>query len=158
MTVTQRFWIPAGIVLLALLAARAQFALNAREPSPKTDQTAKPKMQCPMMAGMKGMKVFADGPAVLLSRAGELRLTNKQKQQLADIREKARQRARNVLTAEQQKMLKGTPRGPLSMMDLAMMRMKTMKKPHGMMCPMCMKMMKMKLMKEKKTRSGKRKP
>lgn len=153
MTRMQRFWIPAGIVLLTLAMTAFPLPLNAKAPAQKAGKPAKPQMQCPMMAGMKGMKFFADSPAVLLSRAEELGLTDKQKKRLERIQEKARRKAHEVLTAEQQKTLKDAPKGRLSMMDLAMTRMKTMmagKKPHGMMCPTCMKMMMQKMQSRKK--------
>ena len=90
------------------------------------------------------MKMFGDSPAVLLSQADELGLSDEQKKQLQEIEQSASQKARKVLTVDQQGKLKGLPDGPLSMMDLCSMRMKKMmgqKQKKGMMCPMCMKMM-----------------
>lgn len=147
-------WIPAGIVLLALAITQTHLPLSAEGPASRADNTAKPKMkmQCPMMSSMKGMKVFSDGPAVLLSRAEELGLTAKQKKRLEKIQQKARRKAHGVLTAEQREKLKDSPKGRLSMMEIAMRRMKKMKgqkEQHGMMCPMCMKMMRKKMSSQK---------
>lgn len=144
MTIKRTPWLTAGIVVLAAAVSLAQTPKDERQPAGKADESAKAMMQCPMMASMKGMQTFADSPSVLLSQADELGLTAKQKKRLEKIQQKARQKAQDVLTAEQQKKLEDYPKGRISMMDLAMMRMKRMmgqKKQQGMMCPMCMKMM-----------------
>jgi hypothetical protein len=153
MTMKRTLWIPAGIIVVA--AAGLAQAQDKEKPAQKADESAKPKMQsqCPMMASMKGMKTFADSPAVLLSQAEELGLSEGQKKRLQEIQEQARQDARDVLTIKQQETLKESPKGPLSMMDLGMMRMKKMmrqKEQKGMMCPMCMKMMQKKAQSEEK--------
>jgi hypothetical protein len=162
MTMKQRLWIPAGIVLLALAVTQAHLPLSAEGPSRNADKSAKPKMQCqcPMMASMKGMQTFADSPGVLLSQAKDLGLTDKQKKRIEEILQSARKQARAVLTADQQAKLKDSPQGPLSMMDLCMMRMKKMmgqKKQQGMMCPCCLKMMQKKLQSKGKEHGKKHK-
>lgn len=154
MTMKQTLWIPAGIVVLAAAVSLAQ-ARDKEKPTQKADESAKPKMQCqcPMMASMKGIKTFADSPAVLLSQGEELGLSEGQKKRLQEIQEQARQDARDVLSIKQQETLKESPKGPLSMMDLGMMRMKKgmgQKEQKGMMCSMCMKMMQKKAQSEEK--------
>ena len=151
--------IPAGLVLLAVTLSQAQVPQQAGEKPPKSDETAKPMMQCPMMAGMQGLKMYADSPAVLLWEADDLKLTDKQKKRLRKIADSARQKALKLMTPEQQAKLKKLPNEPMSIMDLSMARMKDKmdhNMPHAMMCPMCMQMMqkmqKMKMM-QKKTES-----
>lgn len=122
--------------------------------SAKESEEGKSMMQCPMMAGLKGLDLFADSPEVLRSRAEGLGLSEKQVEQLEEIEESARLKAREVLTEEQQDQLKETPEGRLSMMELSRMRAMKMKKDgDGMMCPMCMKMMQK--MKQQKGEKGK---
>ncbi len=156
MTMKQTFGIPAGLVLLAVTLSQAQVPQDAKKKSPKADQTAKPMMQCPMMASMQGLKMFADSPAALLSEANDLELTEKQKKRLRKIEESARQKALKLMTPEQQAKLKKFPKEPLSIMELSMIHLKNKQKqnePHAMMCPMCMQMMqkmqKMKMMQNK---------
>lgn len=137
-------WVLACVIPLAAVAL-AQASQNADEPAEKAKTPD--MMQCPMMACMKGMEMYADSPAVLLSQAEELELSDEQKEQLEEIEQSARQQARAVLTAEQQEQVSESPKGLLSMKDLCMMRMKNMTGRGGqkhMMCPMCMKMMKKK--------------
>lgn len=117
-------------------------------------------MMCPMMESLDGLALHADSPALLLARAEELKLTKDQRQRLEQAVESARRQARQVLTAEQRKELEDAPEGPLTMMDLCMLRMKEMKgKPKGkeMMCPMCERMMKMREQKAGKPRPEKKK-
>lgn len=103
------------------------------------------KMECPMMAGLKGIDLFADSPAVLQADAKNLKLTEQQLEQLSEIEQSARQRARELLTDEQRQQLEESPDAPLSLMELGMRRMKHMQDgDKGQMCPMCMKMMRMK--------------
>jgi hypothetical protein len=91
-------------------------------------------MQCPMMAGMRGIQMYSDGPVMLLARAKELG---------HEIEKSARAKARSLLTDEQRGQLKDLPQKRLSMMELSRLQMKKMmatKQADGM-CPMCMKMM-----------------
>jgi hypothetical protein len=100
-------------------------------------------MQCPMMAGMRGIQMYSDGPVMLLARAKELGLSNEQKEKLHEIEKSARAKARSLLTDEQRGQLKDLPQKRLSMMELSRLQMKKMmatKQADGM-CPMCMKMM-----------------
>ena len=161
MTMKGKFGVSAGFVLLAVTLSQAQVPQDAGKKPLKADQNAKTMMQCPMMAGIKGLTMFADSPAALLSEADDLKLTDKQIKKLRKIEESARQKALKLLTPEQQEQLKKFPKEPLSIMQLSMARMKNRKeqdKPHGLMCPMCMQMMqkmqKMKMM-QKKTESKK---
>lgn len=139
MTMKRMLWIPAGIVVLAAAVGLAQAPQDKEKPPQKADESAKPMMQCPMMAGMKGMKMFADSPAALLARAEELGLDVKQKRQLEEIEEAARLQTRKVLSDKQWEQLRKAPPGRLSMMEMARMGMKGKKKDGC--CPMCMKMM-----------------
>lgn len=97
-------------------------------------------MMCPMMAGLSKLRMFPDSPAALLNRADDLGLDAKQKKQLEEIEESARQQARKVLTDKQREELGKAPLAPLSMMEMARMGMKG-KKMEGC-CPMCAEMMK----------------
>ena len=114
-----------------------------------------------MMAGMKGIKLTAASPPLLLARADELKLTDDQKQELKSIAEEAQRKATMALTTQQQSMLGESPDKAMSMMDVVMMRSKQMKddKSDGM-CPMCKKKMKgmKKMMKGKKSGREKSSP
>lgn len=119
-------------------------AENPQEEAEDTPETSKPKMEmmCPMMAGLKGVDLYADSPTLLAARAEELGLSEEQKKQLEKIATSARQNARDLLTAEQRDALEELPEGPLSMMQISKMRMKKMAESDSkMMCPMCMKKM-----------------
>lgn len=134
-------WMLAGVIPVAAVAL-AQAPRTAEEPVENAKGSA--MMQCPMMACMKGMKMYADSPAVLLSQAEEFELSDEQQQQLEEIEQAARQKARAVLTAKQQEKVGESPKDPLSMKKLCMMRMKKMMEQNGQkqtMCPMCMKVM-----------------
>lgn len=98
---------------------------------------------CPMMAGLKGVELHADSPALLTARADELNLTDEQARELRQIAERAREQAREVLNEEQREELAEAPEGPLSPMQIARMRIKarTGDQEQGQMCPMCLRMM-----------------
>lgn len=143
----------AGVILASLLATSFQsiaFAQDSLQTTNGIDKKTDSKPMCPMMAGMKGLKLTADSPPLLLARAGELKLTDEQKQELKSIAEEAQRKATMVLTAEQQSMLGESPAKAMSMMEVAMMRSKDMRgdKSDGM-CPMCKKKMEG-MMKEKR--------
>jgi len=150
-----------GVMIAAAVLVTAGFAYHTdaqdTNPSADTDQSqttdkaeSKDKsgmMQCPMMAAMKDIQLFADSPPVLLGQAQNLELTEKQKQQIQAIGESARKQALGVLNAKQREQLADSPEGPLSMMALAKLQKKGAsdeEKSEGM-CPMCMKMMRMKM-------------
>lgn len=100
------------------------------------------QMQCPMMASLKEVGLFADCPNVLLSQEKQLQLTQEQQQRLREIQESAREQARDVLTEEQQEKLEDAPQGRLSMMQLARLDLdKGDAEDRSRMCPMCMRMM-----------------
>lgn len=148
MTTKRMLWIAAAIVSLATTIGLASDPPEEGHLDHEAGKSAKPMMQCPMMAGMSGIKMSADSPMLLLSQAEELGLSEEQQKKLDEIANAARQQARKLLTPEQQEKLKGFPEGSLTMMDLCKMRMKKMmaeKKQDGMMCPMCMKMMREKM-------------
>ena len=109
---------------------------------------------CPMMAGLNGIRLTSDSPPLLMARADELKLTEKQKQELKSIAEEAQRKAAKILTAEQQSILGESTNEAMSMMEIAMMRSKDMRNESGM-CPMCKRKMegmrKMKMMKGKKS-------
>ena len=115
-----------------------------REPQQKQAQ-GKPKMQmmCPMMAGLKGVNLYADSPELVLARDTDLELTEQQRTELEKILETARNKAREALTAQQREQLEQAPEGPLSMMQLAKLLKKndSSEGESRQMCPMCMKMM-----------------
>lgn len=148
----------AGVILAAVLAVSLQSLTFAQESTQATndrDKETQSKPMCPMMAGLKGIKLTADSPPFLMAQAEELELTEQQKQELKRIAEEAQRKASNVLTAEQQSMLGESPDKAMSMMEVAMMRSKDMKDDKSGMCPMCKKkmegMMKMKMMKGQKS-------
>lgn len=122
-------------------AALAEGGEKPTAPAPGKD--AEPVMRCPMMAGVDHLRLHADSPAVLLARAKELGLTDKQVERLKKVQESARERARAVLTDKQLAGMKGDPSGPLSVPELSRMQGSKAKDGggKGMMCPMCMKMM-----------------
>ncbi len=109
---------------------------------------SKMAMSCPMMAGLKGIKLHADAPPLLLARTEELKLTDEQQLELAVIGKEAREKAQAVLTADQKNML-GDSTEAMSMMEVAMMRAKKMDQDDSKMCPKCMKMMQKKMDKMK---------
>lgn len=143
------------VLLVGLAAYGVQAALRAQEEknkergqaaAAKQDQKdAKMGMMCPMMHAMKGIRLHADSPALLLGRQDALKLSDQQVEKLKDIAESTRRDARQVLTEDQRQELAEAPQGPLSMMDVCQLRMQEMKgkdQESGAMCPMCMKMMK----------------
>lgn len=139
----------AGAVLRAGAGAQEQDAPNARNQRQDRGQQERPQaegqMQCPMMAGLKGVELFADSPAVLLAQAKELKLTEQQVQQLERLEESTRTQVRKLLTEEQRQQLEDAPKDRLSMMELCMHRMQNMPSGQdgqaGPMCPMCKQMM-----------------
>ncbi|WP_430453368.1 hypothetical protein [Rhodopirellula europaea] len=147
----------AGVVFAALLAVSLQSLAFAQESTLETndrDKEAESKPMCPMMAGLKGIKLTADSPPLLMARADELKLTEEQKQELKSIAEEAQRKAAKLLTADQKSMIDKSPDKAMSMMEIAMMRSKGMKgDKSGDMCPMCMK--KMEGMKKKMMMKGK---
>lgn len=138
----------AGTMAYALFAT-AQGQEAERQADGKAEsQERQPMMQCPMMAGLKNIEMFPNSPALLLARAEELNLSDEQRQELEEIEQAARQKAHQVLDAEQQEKFKDAPDERQSMMELSQMQMKGMGgegKMEGM-CPMCMKMMGEKMM------------
>ena len=119
---------------------RAQKRGNARPERDRADMM----MQCPMMSGLKGIDLFADSPTVLQAQKEDLKLTEQQIEQLQQIEQTARRQARELLTEQQREQLQDSPKGPLSMMELSVMRMPKTGKAPEQMCPMCMRMMRMK--------------
>ena len=102
-------------------------------------------MSCPMKAGLEGIKLHADAPPLLMARVEELNLTESQQTQLAAIGMEAREKAQRILTNQQREQI-GDSTEPMSMMEVAMMRVKKMDEDSSKkMCPMCMKMMKEKM-------------
>ncbi len=157
----------AGVILALLLTVSPQsltsaFAQDASQTTNDIDKNSESEPMCPMMAGMKGIKLTADSPPLLMARADELKLTDEQKQKLKSIAEEAQRKSTKVLTAQQQSMLGESPGKAMSMMEVAMMRSKGMKddKSDGM-CPMCQKKMaemkKIKMLNGKKNDGGKSK-
>ena len=139
----------AGAILFAAAAAQEQDAPNARNQRQDRGQRERPQaevqMQCPMIAGLKGVELFADSPPVLLAQAEKLELTDDQVQQLERIEESTRQQVRRLLSEEQRQQLQEAPKDRLSMMELCMLRMQDMPAAQdgqaGPMCPMCKQMM-----------------
>lgn len=144
-----------SMILLMMATLTAAVALRSgagaqtptKEAASERGQPDETMMQCPMMAGLKGIDLFGDSPVVLKAKAKDLKLTEQQLDRLKEIEQSARQQARELLTDEQRQQLEPSPDRPLSLMELSMSRMKHMQdggKP-SQMCPMCMKkMMKMK--------------
>lgn len=114
----------------------------ARKDSDKqpATETAEGAMMCPMIVGLSKLRMFPDSPAAILNRADDLGLDAKQKKQLEEIEESARQQARKVLTDKQCEKLGKAPLAPLSMMETARMGMKG--KKIECCCPMCAETMK----------------
>ena len=135
-----------GYGLQSFALAQNSDQAEAKQAEPK----AKMDMMCPMMAGLKGVELYADSPALLKARAEELGLEQEQKERLEEIAESARQQARDVLNAKQRQQLQQAPEGPLSMMQVAKMRAEAAGENDSKeMCPMCMQMMKkMKMQRE----------
>ncbi|QEG41248.1 hypothetical protein [Roseimaritima ulvae] len=135
----------AGVVFAALLALSLQSLAFAQESTQETNDRGnetESKPMCPMMAGLKGIKLTADSPPLLMAQADELKLTEEQKQELKSIAEEAQRKAADVLTADQKSMIGKSPDRAMSMMEIAMMRSKGVKgDKSGDMCPMCMKKM-----------------
>ncbi|WP_345327537.1 hypothetical protein [Novipirellula rosea] len=144
-----------GIVLVALLAVSRQSPVQAQDDSKASGQNDKMSMECPMMTGLKGIKLTADSPPLLMARAEELELTDEQQQKLKAIAQEAQRQATEVLTADQRSMIGESSGKAMSMMEIAMMRSKKMDGGESdMMCPMCKQkmegMMKGKMMKKMK--------
>lgn len=153
----------AGAILALLIAISLQsltcaFAQDLSPATNDVDKNTESKPMCPMMAGMKGIKLTADSPPLLMARADELKLTDEQKQELKSIAEEAQRKSTKVLTAQQQSMLGESPGKAMSMMEVAMMRFKDVNddKSDGM-CPMCKKKMD-EMMKVKKRNGDESKP
>ncbi|QDT02959.1 hypothetical protein K227x_13380 [Rubripirellula lacrimiformis] len=151
-----RLGVGVGVTLLSLLAFSYQVPAGAQENSKASGENGKKmSMECPMITGLKGIKLTADSPPLLMARAEELNLTDEQQQQLKAIAQQAQRQATEVLTADQRSMLGETPGKAMPMMEIAMMRsMKMGEAESDMMCPMCKKkmegMMKGKMMKNMK--------
>lgn len=145
-----------GVILLALIAASPQSPAQAKDDSKASGQNDKKmSMECPMMTGLKGIKLTADSPPLLMARAEELKLTDEQQQKLKAIAQEAQRQATEVLTADQRSMIGKSSGKAMSMMEIAMMRSKKMDEGESdMMCPMCKQkmegMMKGKMMKKMK--------
>ena len=110
------------------------------------EQAEKPMMQCPMMQAMKSIDLHASSPDVLIARAEQLNLSEKQQTKLRAISEKARKQARKVLNEAQQKQLDAGESGPLTPMELVKLvakdhKQSTQSSEKKMTCPMCQKMM-----------------
>ena len=137
------------LLMVAPLAAVAVFRSGAgAQDEPRAEQRvggqqrdqADMMMNCPMMAGLKGINLFADSPTFLLAQAKDLKLSEQQVEQLEQIQQTARRQARELLTDQQREQLPATAK-PLSMMEICMTRMPKTGQPPEQMCPMCMKMM-----------------
>ena len=153
----------AGVILALLITISLQslpgaLAQDSSQTTNDIDKKTESMPMCPMMAGMKGIKLTADSPPLLMARADELQLTDVQKQELKSIAEEAQRKATKVLTKQQQSMLGESPGKVMSMMEVAMMRFKDMNddKSDGM-CPMCKKKMD-EMMKVEKSDGDKSKP
>ncbi|MFH1301361.1 MAG: hypothetical protein ABIK07_09895 [Planctomycetota bacterium] len=151
----------AGVILAMSLAISLQsltFAQESSQAKTNSDKETESESMCPMMAGLKTIKLTASSPPLLIARADELKLTKKQKQKLKLIAEEAQRKATKLLTAEQESMLGESPDKTMTMMEVAMMRTKNMRDAKsGGMCPMCMKKMEG-MMKGKKNDSEDSKP
>lgn len=118
------------------------FAQESSEAKAKSNKRTESESMCPMMAGLKAIKLTAGSPPLLIARADELKLTKQQKQELKSIAEEAQRKAAKVLTAEQKSMLGESPEKAMTMMEIVMMRTKNLRDvKSGGMCPMCMKKM-----------------
>lgn len=143
-------WLLVLSTALGLTAFALRPDVRAQEDD-QPDANRESKMQCPMMTGLKDIQLFADGPAVLLSKAGELNLSEDQKQRLQEIQESARDQAREVLNGQQREKLQNVPEERLSLMQISMRHMKERmqdQQQEGRMCPMCMRMMRERMQEE----------
>lgn len=131
---------------LALIGTAWQ-ALAQPQGSDQAQSKQGQMMDCPMMSGMKNLKLHADSPAVLLAMEEQLELTQEQRQRLEDLAGDVGTQARKILTAEQQQQLAKAPEGPLSMMQVMMHLRKGQGADQGQMCPMCMQMMRERMQK-----------
>ena len=100
-------------------------------------------MQCPMMSAMKNLKLHADNPVVLLAMKEQLDLSEEQAKQLDALVSDVRERAKEILSDQQQQQIAQAPQGPLSMMQVMMLLRQQPgdQREQGQMCPMCIKMM-----------------
>lgn len=155
---TFRFLLGVGVgtILLSLLTV-SPHSLALAQDDAKTNERSDKKMpmECPMMTGLKGIKLTADSPPLLMARAEELKLTDEQLQKLKAIAQNAQRQATDVLTTDQRSMLGDSSGKAMTMMEIAMMRsQKVGDGESDMMCPMCkqkmegMKKTMMKKMKE----------
>ena len=120
-------------------ATSAQDALQAEL---ENDRKSAMMSNCPMMTGLKGIKLVAESPPLLLARKEELKLTEEQTKELDSIAEEAQGKAIAVLTDKQREILGDSAGKPMSMMEIAMMRAKASKsKTTEGMCPMCQQKM-----------------
>ncbi|EMI17595.1 secreted protein [Rhodopirellula maiorica SM1] len=143
-----------GVALASIVAFSVQ-SITFAQTTGESHKAMSSKSMCPMMTGLKGIKLTADSPPLLMARADELKLTEQQKRELKSIAEEAQRKATKVLTSDQQSRLGDAPHKPMSMMEIAMMRSSNMDdEKSGEMCPMCKKkmdeMMEGKMMKRNK--------
>ncbi len=128
----------AGIVVFGTLGYQAAGQSDAK-------QAEKPMMQCPMMQTMKSIDLHASSPDVLIARAEQLNLSEKQHEKLRAISENARKQALELLNEAQQQQLQAGKSGPLTPMELVKLVAKEDKRGaesgEKKMCPMCQKMM-----------------
>src|SRR5262249_62079355 len=74
------------------------------------------------MTGPAGLRIVLDSPAAILSRAKELGLDEKQRQELDKLDGSAREQARKLLTDKQRQQLGEIPPEWLSMMQMAQLQ------------------------------------
>jgi hypothetical protein len=74
------------------------------------------------MTGPAGLRIVLDSPATILSRAKELGLDDKQRQELEKLDGSAREQARKLLTDKQRQQLGEIPPEWLSMMQMAQLQ------------------------------------
>jgi hypothetical protein len=74
------------------------------------------------MTGPAGLRIALDSPAAILSRANELALDQKQRQELTKLDGSARDQARKLLTDKQRQQLGEIPPEWLSMMQMAQLQ------------------------------------
>lgn len=141
----------AGTLLASLFVLMSQpvaLAQDASQPEQQNDKKSAMMSKCPMMDGLKGIKLVAESPPLLIARAEELKLTEEQKRKLASIAEEAQRNAAAVLTEKQREILGDSAGKSMSMMEIAMMRAEKSRSDSSEgMCPMCQQ--KMDKMKEK---------
>jgi hypothetical protein len=111
------------IVYAARSTTAAQQAPEPKEkkedqPAGKADGEAKGLT----MTGPAGLRIALDSPAAILSRAKELGLDEKQRQELEKLDESAREQARKLLTDKQRQQLGEIPPEWLSMMQMAQLQ------------------------------------